>query len=101
MGVFRGLAEYDLHGVPKWRFSWEVSTGPHQGETASALCDRKIKKETLPGKLIAGLGVELVVGDDVEDKIKSCEGKPYLVMVSPGPNGGKIGVQSCQPTPSM
>jgi hypothetical protein len=102
MGVFKGLEDYQLQsGETKWRFSWEVVSGNHQGETASALCDRTINKNTLPGRLIAGLGIELVVGDDVERKIESCKGKTYLVTISPGPRGGKPGVQFCSPPPPM
>jgi hypothetical protein len=101
MGKFKGLEDYDLHGETKWRFSWEVSTGAHQGETASALCDRNINKNTLPGRLIAGLGIELVVGENVEERIESCKGETYFVVVSAGPHGGKPGVQSCSQPPPM
>jgi hypothetical protein len=73
MGVFKGVEDFDLHGETKWRFSWEVKSGAHAGETASALCDRAINKNTLPGRLIAGLGIDLVVGDDVKERIESCK----------------------------
>jgi hypothetical protein len=104
MGVFKGVEDYELQGETKWRFSWEVKTGTHQGEKASALCDRKpagFSPKALPGRLIAGLGIELVDGDDVKEKIESCKGETYLVMVAPGPHGGKPGVQSCSQPPPM
>jgi hypothetical protein len=43
----------------------------------------------------------LLVGDNVEKKIKSCEGETYVVVVSAGPPGGKPGVQSCSIPPPM
>jgi hypothetical protein len=103
LGVFKGVEDYELQSSEtKWRFLWEVSTGPHKGETASALCDKNINPNTLPGRLIAGLLEHpLVVGDDVKEKVEGCKDKPFLVMVSPGPKGGKPGVQSCSKPPPM
>jgi hypothetical protein len=100
---FKGVEDYTLQsGEIKWRFAWEVKTGPHAGETASALCDRSINLNVLPGRLISGLlGRAIVVGEDVKEAIESCKDKTYLVMVQGGPKGGKPGVQSVSNLPEM
>ncbi len=101
--AFKGVEDYTLQsGETKWRFAWEVESGPHKGESASALTNPAINKNTLGGRLISGLlGKDIVVGENVKEAVDACRGKPYLVSVQPGPQGGKPGVQSCGQPPAM
>jgi hypothetical protein len=100
---FKGVVEVKLEdGSLKWRFEWEVKSGPEKGKLATALCDQKINADTLPGRLIAGLlGHTPLPGERVKDAIEACKGKMYLVNVQPGPKGGKPGVKSCGQPPAM
>ncbi len=94
--AFNGVEEVKLQdGSLKWRFAWEVKTGPEQGKQASALVDRSINPNTHAGRLIAGLlGRAIIVGENVQASVDACKGKTYLVSVQAGPKGGKPSAQS-------
>ena len=102
LSFFKGVEEFTLQsGELKWRFVWEVKSGPEKGKVASALCDRSIRPNTLAGTLIVGLlGRPIVVGENVKEAIDGCKGKSFFVTVQPGPKGGKPGVRFCgEPLP--
>lgn len=102
--LFKGVAEVTMpkDGSIKWRFEWEVKTGEHAGEQASALTDRSISPTTLPGRLIAGLlGRAIVPGENVKDAVDGCKGKTFLVNIAGGPQNGKPCVRSCGKPPAM
>jgi hypothetical protein len=101
-GPFQGIEDAEVNAETKWRFVWEVATGDHKGKKATALCDRAINKNTLPGRLISGLlGRDLVVGENIQAAIGGCVGQTYLVSVQAGPKGGKPGVKSVGLPPKM
>jgi hypothetical protein len=103
VGPFKGVEEVNLpDGSFKWRFPWEVQTGAHKGKIASALTDRSINPNTLPGRLISGLlGRAIVAGENVKDAVNACVGKTFMVVVQPGPKGGKSGVKSVSQPPAL
>ena len=100
---YQGVEEKPLQqGEIKWRFSLKVKSGEHAGNIISALTDRDINSNTLPGRLISGLlGRELKVGENVKAALDSCIGKTYMVNVAAGPKGGKPGVKSIGKPPAM
>jgi hypothetical protein len=101
-GPFKGIEDAEVNSEARWRFVWDVATGPHAGKKATALCDKVISKNTLPGRLIAGmLGRDLIDGENVEEAVNACKGQTYLVSVQPGPKGGKPGVKSVGKPPQM
>ena len=86
----------------KWRFGWLVKKGEHAGKEASALTERGINPNTLAGRLIAGLLCRAIKpGENVKEAVDACKGKEYLVVVQPGPKGGKPGVKSVSRPPEM
>jgi hypothetical protein len=94
---FMGVEDFSMpqDGSLKWRFTWEILTGEHKGELASALTDRSINPNTLPERLISGLlGRAIVAGENVKAAAEAAVGKTYMVNVQPGPQGGKPGVKS-------
>lgn len=100
--LFKGVADFTLpqDGKPKWRFEWEVATGEHKGKIATALCDRNLNPNTLPGQLILGLlGRPIVAGENVRAAVEACKGKTCMVSVAPGPKGGKPQVRICGQPP--
>lgn len=88
---FKEVEEVKLQdGSLKWRFTWEVKGGAEAGKQATALTDRNINANTLPGVLISGLlGRAIIPGENVQASVDACKGKTYLVSVQPGPKGGK------------
>lgn len=86
----------------KWRWLWKIKTGTEAGKEATAITDREIKPTTLPGRLIQGLlGRPLTVGENIKAALDSCVGKPYMVNVEAGPQGGKAQVRSVGKPPQM
>lgn len=102
-GAFRGVEEVKLQdGSAKWRWSWEVGSGPEKGKLATALTDRSISPAALPGVLIAGLlGRTIQPGEDGKASVDGCKGKTYLVSVQAGPKGGKPCVRTVGTPPAM
>jgi hypothetical protein len=101
-GVFKGVEPCELEGKPKWRFVFEVATGEHKGKTERTLVSPDIKPTTHAGQVISGLlGRALVAGENVEAAIKACVGQAYLIVVQPGPKGGKPSVRMVSKPPAM
>jgi hypothetical protein len=103
VGPFKGIENFKMSdGALKWRFVWEVQSGPEKGNLATSLTDRTIDANKLPGVLIAGLlGRPLVPGENVEEAVKACIGTVYMVEVKVGPKGGKPCVRSVSKPPPM
>lgn len=86
----------------RWRWTWQVTTGPYAGQSATALTRRDIAIGTHAGRLIEGLlGKPLKDGDNVQALVDACVGQTYLVSVQAGPKGGKPSVQSVGKPPEM
>ena len=89
----------------KFRWRWDVVSGPHSGRNATALTDRKLTPKTHGGRLLTGLlNRQLIPGENVSElwqALQECIGKRYLVSVQPGPNGGKPSVQMVSLPPEM
>jgi hypothetical protein len=84
----------------KWKWSWEVLSGQHQGKVGGALTDRSISPTTHPGRLIAGMvGRALTPGENVKVLVESLVGKVFLIRQAPGPKGGKPSVQAADLPP--
>jgi hypothetical protein len=104
VGPFKGIEDFKLPNSSelKWRFAWEVQSGSEKGNFATSVTDRSIDPNKLAGVLIAGLlGRPLVPGENVEEAVKACIGKVYMVNVQPGPKGGKPCVRSVSKPPPM
>jgi len=87
--------------VPKWRWRFSISHGPHAGVELTSMTDRSIHSSTTAGRLIEGLiGSPLKAGDNVKALVHACDGKPYLAAWGKGPKGG-LGVQSVSTPPAM
>jgi hypothetical protein len=102
--IFKGVEDITLEkdGSLKWRFTWEVKTGPEAGHLATSLESRSINPMTEAGRLVGGLlGRELVQGESVKAAIEACIGKIYMVNVAVGDKGGKPQVRSCGKPPAM
>jgi hypothetical protein len=76
---FMGVVDFDNaeKGIAcKWKWSWEVLSGQHQGKVGGALTDRSISPTTHPGRLIAGMvGRALTPGENVKVLVESLVGK--------------------------
>ncbi len=103
MTNFQGVAPHALAtGETRWRWAWTVKTGPLAGQEASALTECRLTPNTLSGRLVEGLiGRPLVAGDNVKVLVDATVGKPYMVSVQAGPQGGKPGVKSVSTPPQM
>lgn len=101
--TFMGVEDHTLPtGEARWRWAWTIKTGEHTGKVASALTNREISPNALPGRLIVGLlGRQLQAGENIQASVDACKGQPYMVGVEPGPKGGKPGVRSCSKPPAM
>jgi hypothetical protein len=86
----------------KWKWTWEIASGPHKGKSATALTDQKLTPATHAGRLIGGMaGRPLQPGEDVQALVQGFVGKTWAITIQPGPKGGKPGVQSATPPPEM
>jgi hypothetical protein len=86
----------------RWRWTWEVTAGPHAGCKADALTQLDISPATQAGRIVAGLlGRAIIPGEDVQAAINGCSGRPYMVSVENGPKGGKPGVRTVAFPPAM
>jgi len=107
--AFNGVEDCDIplksgEKLPKWRFLWEVKTGPCAGKTSDTLTDRDISPNTLPGRLIAGLiGKAIKGGDDVEEMVKACVGQDYIGTCKRGTGNppGKACIREVSKPPQM
>ena len=84
----------------KWKWTWEIASGPHKGTVGSALTDQSISPNTHSGRLVAGMaGRPIVCGDNVKALVDNAIGKTYMVRQAAGPKGGKPSVQSADVPP--
>jgi hypothetical protein len=102
-GPFKGVEDFKLKtGEDRWRFLWQVASGPYQGRIAPSLTDKDINPNTLAGRLIAGLlGRPLQPGENVKAAVEACVGQTYMFVVQPGPKGGKSMVRVVSKPPQM
>ena len=101
---FVGVSDFSHQKIdgPRWRWEWEVTSGPNAGSKADALTPPTISPLALTGKLVAGLlGRAVAPGEDVQTAIQGCVGKSYMVTVSPGDKGGKPMVRFVGQPPAM
>ena len=72
------------------------------GREASALTDKNVNPNTLPGRLVTGLaGREIKPGENFKGIVDGAVGRPYMVVIQRGPQGGKAGVKSVSIPPTM
>lgn len=91
MGPFKGVEDVKVTPAKpgdtgeRWRFTWEVQSGDHKGKVATALTERTINPNKLPGRLIAGL---------LDRSLQSVKRQLFFPFVLPHlkmlPSGGPI-----------
>ena len=102
IGTFEDAERLKIGEDDKVRWKYRVKTGGEAGKVASALSDMDINPNALPGRLLSGmLGRPLRHGESVADAINECKGKDYLIVVAPGPKGGKSAVRMASKPPAM
>lgn len=96
--VFKNVVPFDGNDKidgERWKWLWEVTTGPLKGREVSALTDPTFTAGNKAGKFVAGMaGRALQTGEDLSPVIESCKGKRFVLSVAGGPKGGKVGVQA-------
>lgn len=107
IGVFKGYADTTVKNPhangreePRWRWTWEVSTGEYAGKAGSALTECGISPASAAGRLIAGMaGRPIRPGESVRQLVDSFVGKMFMFSVQPGPKGGRPQVRMVSPMP--
>jgi len=102
LATFAGVADHMVEGTAKWRWAWTVKSGPMTGREASALTDKSVNPNTLPGRIVLGLaGRDIKTGESFKAVVEEAVGKTFMVSVQKGPQGGKAGVKSVGTPPPM
>jgi len=100
--TFAGVADHMVEGVSKWRWAWTVKSGDMTGREASALTDKCVNPNTLPGRIVRGLANrEIKTGENFKGVVDEAVGKTFMIYVAKGPQGGKAGVKVVSTPPSM
>lgn len=100
LAEFRGVAPFTLpqDGTLRWRWTWTISAGEHQGREASALTGTNLTGE-VRNLIIGLLDRQPATGESLQPALASCVGKRYLVCQQPGPKGGKPSIRMVAPSP--
>ena len=102
LATFAGVNYHMVEGVIKWRWAWTVKSGAMTGREASALTDKSVNPNTLPGRIVLGLANrEIKTGENFKSVVDRAIGQTFMVSVQRGPQGGKAGVKSVGSPPPM
>jgi hypothetical protein len=99
-GVFKGFEPCETSKGAALRWSWEVTSGPHAGQTATCLTDpsKPTPRNKLGRLLTAMAGGKLGDGESFDPT--TVVGKAYTVIVTPGSGGGGTRVETVAPLAS-